>query len=167
MKLTTIISIVMKIITIKIAIIVVQIAIILFIIISTTKIRQIIMKKWMLMTVIQIALIIIIIIRCQILPENQKNIIIRDSMLIIDYNGKLLARNNKYTYDQWYLSYLELRPKFLAAEGKFFWPPPPPAPQFGCEKFNKQRFLNIFASFYPILTLIPYFFRIFSNFFFL
>ena len=31
-----------------------------------------------------------------------------------------------------------------------------PPPQFGCEKFNKERFLNTFVSFYPILTFIPY-----------
>ena len=39
--------------------------------------------------------------------------------------------------------------------GKIYLNPSPP-PQFGCEKSAKERFLNIFASFYPILTLIPY-----------
>ena len=43
-----------------------------------------------------------------------------------------------------------------------------PSPYFGmifCEKSNKDNFVNnIFASFYPILTPIPYFFRIVLNF---
>jgi hypothetical protein len=95
----------------------------------------------------------------------------KNSVVFIFFFGtslnNFLIRCRKWNFQRNYVIYIFIfgtyQPEILSTlllknhclhKRKFIW-----SPHFEWENLAKNNFLNIFVSFYPILTLIPYFFQ--------